>query len=327
MVCFFLQRWWSFIPTKARENGFPDGKKDTKWREQHSNFKVQCPVSRVSEVCSADGMLLHRPRERDVWRLLQRQFPAQKNLVADLSQSISRTGARVDGRLPCITPGSVLAMAATGRVLTPLEKVMMHGFPVHRMVLPRDITFPDLASMGGNTMHVHIVGAAISMLLSLVDWSLPAVSAACDWDFGEECRVPCSGFSRKKASVSKARPAKLKPRTKKNKQIHVGKGQRKLQGTKGLRGPRSTVLHRQLKSSSQDSGIQALKGDVISMVSHGLIHRWALPKCKNKVIQLPKASRQAGKRLVLAGKKPIIKVSKTKIHSKHIHALAGTRWG
>ena len=169
---------------QARANGFPDKKIHTKWRELHA--KARRKESGVSQACSADALLLHLPRERDAWKILQSQFPGQENLAADLSQSITRTGARVDGRLPCITPGSVLAVGAAGRVVTPLEKIMLHGFPIHRMMIPHDIGPAELSSMGGNTMHVQVVAAAILMLQSLVDWSLPAVSAPCQWDFGDE---------------------------------------------------------------------------------------------------------------------------------------------
>ena len=56
---------------------------------------------------------------------------------------------------------------------------MLHGFPVHRMSFPHHISQKDLEVMGGNTMHVHVVGAAMLMALAMVDWSLPAVARPC----------------------------------------------------------------------------------------------------------------------------------------------------
>lgn len=123
-------------------------------------------------------MFLHLPRERDAWNLLSRKYP-DPNLVADLSQSVTRAGVRTDGKLPTITPGSVLAVRKAGRTVSPLEKIMLHGFPVHRMSFPNHISQKDLEKMGGNTMHLHVVGAAMLMALAMVDWSMPEAARPC----------------------------------------------------------------------------------------------------------------------------------------------------
>ena len=44
---------------------------------------------------------------------------------------------------------------------------------------PEWISDRDLESMGGNTMHVHVVGAAMLMVLAMVDWSSAAASGPC----------------------------------------------------------------------------------------------------------------------------------------------------
>ena len=56
------------------------------------------------------------------------------------------------------------------RVLMPIEKLLLHGFPVHRMNIPTSTTNTDLASLGGNTMHVRCVGLALLIGVCLVNW-------------------------------------------------------------------------------------------------------------------------------------------------------------
>jgi hypothetical protein len=63
-----------------------------------------------------------------------------------------------------------MASSELGRTIIPIEKLMLHAFPVHRMVIPKEITDKDMESLGGNTMHVMCVGVAMSMVLKLVDW-------------------------------------------------------------------------------------------------------------------------------------------------------------
>lgn len=92
----------------------------------------------------------------------------------DLSQSINRNGYREDGSIPTVTPGAIIASRSLGRVLTPLDKLLVHGFPVHRIKFPSTLTDRDVASLGGNTMHVHVVGIAMLLALSAVAWQRPA---------------------------------------------------------------------------------------------------------------------------------------------------------
>ena len=168
----------SALPCQAKLAGFPDASKSCKWREQHKQLKRPAAKSiSVSDV-SEDQLFLHLPRERDVWQIVKANRGCN-HLAVDLSQSVSRGGARSDGCLPTITPGSIVAVADAGRVICPLEKVMLHGFPVHRMNIPSEVTQKQLESMGGNTMHVQVVAVAIRLVLGLVDWGLPAAAAPC----------------------------------------------------------------------------------------------------------------------------------------------------
>ena len=165
---------------QAKADGFPDKKANPKWQALHSSLKPVDASKSCCKVdaCSSDKLFLHLPRERDAWTLLASLHP-QPDLVADLSQTVTRAGVRKDGKLPTITPGSVLAVKKVGRLVSPMEKIMLHGFPVHRMIIPSGISDRDLESMGGNTMHVHVVGAAMLMVLAMVDWSSAAASGPC----------------------------------------------------------------------------------------------------------------------------------------------------
>lgn len=166
-----------FALWQAKASGFPDGKAKSKWRNLHREVKQALP--KHPSTCEAHKLLLHLPRLQDAWGILAAQHASSQHLVADLSQTVTRASVRTDGHLPTITPGSILAAREAGRVISPLEKVLLHGFPVHRMLIPAEITDSQLESMGGNTMHVHVVGAAILMVLALVDWENVAAHRPC----------------------------------------------------------------------------------------------------------------------------------------------------
>lgn len=163
--------------------------------------------------CEAHKMLLHLPRLQDAWSILAAKHASSKHLVADLSQTVTRASVRTDGHLPTITPGSILAVREAGRIISPLEKIFLHGFPVHRMLIPKDITDSQLESMGGNTMHVHVVGAAILMALALVDWTNVAAHSPCPQSTVHRSLPTFSGQSSKRATMTRksAKPKSRKP--------------------------------------------------------------------------------------------------------------------
>jgi site-specific DNA-cytosine methylase len=181
----------------AASKGFPGKKQNPRWIIRHRAFAKKTRVSKSgstkasaassgprllgSSACrpsssagkvSADTLLLHGPRERDMWRILSEKMPDLS--AADVSQSIYRCGARNDGRLPTVTPSGQIAVTSLGRMLVPMDKLLVHGFPVHRMSFPASISDSELGMIGGNTMHLMCVGCAVRIALSLVDWNLPA---------------------------------------------------------------------------------------------------------------------------------------------------------
>ena len=64
--------------------------------------------------------------------------------------------------------------------IVPHKMLLLHGYPRHRMVFPSSVTGSDLASMGGNTMHIPVVALATLMTLLLIDWNLPAAHRSGD---------------------------------------------------------------------------------------------------------------------------------------------------
>lgn len=167
----FKERW-----KKAAEAGFPDMCNRNKWRQLHEAWAKACEF-KLSEgnpqlqELTPDKLWLHLPRERDGWWKFIRTIEDPTRVVADISQSLGRMPCRVDGALPTITPGGRIVVAGAARFLVPLEKLLLHALPLHRMVIPDGVSDADLETMGGNMMHLHTVAAAMLVSLSLVDWS------------------------------------------------------------------------------------------------------------------------------------------------------------
>ena len=170
------ERW-----RKAAAAGFPDPSCRTKWKEKHAAHASDDSSGQAVSACSPDGLFLHLPRQRDLWIKLSQKWVGQANqLTCDLSQSLGRARERVDGKLPTVTPRSHLIVAQLRRAIVPHEMLLLHGFPLHQMVFPSNAKGSDLASMGGNTMHILVVALATLMTLLLVDWGLPAAHRSGD---------------------------------------------------------------------------------------------------------------------------------------------------
>ena len=92
-------------------------------------------------------------------------------MVVDVSQSAARSHARFNGICPTLTPKSVMVVERANRIVMPIEKLLLHGFPINRMSIPRSTSSSVLASLGGNTMHVMSVGLAMLIGISLVNWA------------------------------------------------------------------------------------------------------------------------------------------------------------
>ena len=168
------QRW-----ELARAHGYPDKPGKGKWKVGHVTWEKSQRLTAAPASASSDQMLLHLPRERDVWaKLVAQKGTTGARLVADVSQSLGRNGARTDGSLPTITPGAHVLVLEAQRSLVPLEKLLTNALPLHVLKLPSCVSEQDIEKMGGNMMHLQTVAVAMMLALSFVDWSMSAAHAA-----------------------------------------------------------------------------------------------------------------------------------------------------
>lgn len=91
---------WKETYEKAKADRFAGhaGSTGSRWRSQHAAFKKGRGA--VTVKVSADDMLLHLPREREMWAIMAASVPegdGGRKLIVDLSQSIDRCGMRLDG--------------------------------------------------------------------------------------------------------------------------------------------------------------------------------------------------------------------------------------
>ena len=147
----------------------PRREKRTKWQKAHEKFRQQVPAFRGG---LQSTMPLASARQREVWILLQQQAGTD-NIIADVSQSIDCVHPRRDGVSPTITPQGVLCVGSLKRVAIPIEKLLLHGFPIHRVTIPSSVSNDALGKMGGNTMHLQCVGLALLMGISLLKDPVP----------------------------------------------------------------------------------------------------------------------------------------------------------
>ena len=141
----------------------------SKWQDKHAAYQLSGAVLGFR---GATPMPLSSARQREVWRLAQERQKSS-NIIANVSQSIERVHPRTNGVCPTITPGGVLCVGAAGRPILPCEKLLLHGFPLHRMKIPNAISDASLGKMGGNTMHLHCIGLALLMGMSLLRDPVP----------------------------------------------------------------------------------------------------------------------------------------------------------
>jgi len=126
------------------------------------------PLAQSSSSSSISGLHLN-PRQMRVLESFRRA--GIQDIVADVSQSAGRSHARVNGLCSTLTPNSVTVVERANRIVMPIEKLLLHGFPIHRMSIPTSTGSSVLASLGGNTMHVKSVGLAMLIGISLVNWA------------------------------------------------------------------------------------------------------------------------------------------------------------
>ena len=82
--------------------------------------------------------------------------------------------SRLSSTCPAVTPNAKIVLGEFGRVMTPIEKCLVHLVPVDQLRWPDALTRRDVARLGGNTMHLKAVGKALLYGFALVDWASPA---------------------------------------------------------------------------------------------------------------------------------------------------------
>ena len=190
----------------ARQNG----NRKAKWQMHHDNFARQHGARRKKDVHVAG---LSAERAREAFSLLS-QVHKGGNMIADVSQSVHRASVTTSGVSPTVTPHGLVVAQRLQRIMLPIEKLMVHNFPVHRMKIPTSITDPVLASLGGNTMHLASVGLAMLIAISAVDWANGASGP------GKKPSGPT--LARKQAIVIKHGQGRKRPR-----QLEDGKASKK----------------------------------------------------------------------------------------------------
>lgn len=106
------------------------------------------------------------PRELRVYKECLAKVP--RGLVVDVSQSADRVHPRSNGHCGTVLPRSKICVQSAGRVILPIEKLMLHLFPIHKMRLPPGISATVVNLLGGNTMHLKAVGVVLAIGLCLL---------------------------------------------------------------------------------------------------------------------------------------------------------------
>jgi site-specific DNA-cytosine methylase len=137
-----------------------------KWRKLHSTIRASLAQGPRDSFLAA-SMVGLTPRERDGLDITLRQDPDAT--AVDVSQSAGRMPvASGEGPLPTMTPGARVVLVKARRLLSGADKVSLAAFPMRELQLPATLTERDLHTLGGNTMHVKCVAAALLVGLLLV---------------------------------------------------------------------------------------------------------------------------------------------------------------
>ena len=166
---------------------------------------------------AAPGWAAHlTPRAQVVIEAAKRKAATRgtADFIVDASQAEHRANARFDGICPTLTPHGLVVVGRAARIIMPIEKLMLHGFPVHRMSIPASTLDSVLASLGGNTMHVKSVGLALLIGIGLIDWGHGSARPGAPASQGDSPATPPAVFPLgdiTQAAKVRKRPAKAQP--------------------------------------------------------------------------------------------------------------------
>ena len=122
------------------------------------------------------------PRENDLLALVMAKHNFNgSTLVVDVSQSAGRSPVRQDICPTLASSSRIVLLESDGksRILSSLDKLALHWFPVHKLQLPKGISEHDMASLTGNTQHVGTCAVAIIIAMSLVNWNKKVHNTGC----------------------------------------------------------------------------------------------------------------------------------------------------
>ena len=149
--------------------------KVAKWVSKHAALRHKLGLGQPSHknklipTCTA--------RENDLLSLVMQSRPRSTGtLVVDVSQSAGRTPIRLN-ICPTIASSSrvvVCSESGQNRVLTSLDKLALHWFPIHKLEVPDGVSDHEMATLTGNTQHVGTCAVALLIAMSLVNWSKQA---------------------------------------------------------------------------------------------------------------------------------------------------------
>jgi hypothetical protein len=138
---------------------------------------------------------------------------------------LDRAHVHSTGICPTVTPNGLICVGRANRIMMPIEKLLVHGFPLHRMNIPASTSDAVLASLGGNTMHVKSIGLALLIGLCLV-YRMPV---------GDADKVALAGLPRAPPAIFLDRTQKklvTKGATKQKKVVTKGAKKQKLKQKK-----------------------------------------------------------------------------------------------
>lgn len=151
-------------------------KADPRWKMRHANYQHQHGLS-ASGVRACQSGIRGVPAGRcvEACGLILAAHPGQ-DVIAEVGQNVDRAACTTTGISPTLTPAARMYVKAVNRCILPVEKLLLHGFPIHNMKIPSTVSDTTLGNLGGNTMHLMSVGLALLIGIALVNWDSSAAA-------------------------------------------------------------------------------------------------------------------------------------------------------
>jgi site-specific DNA-cytosine methylase len=162
-------------PPKSSVQNRPP-RKVAKWIVKHKDIRQKLGLQQPSH---SNLIPTGTARENDLLALVMQSQPKSSGtLVVDVSQSAGRTPIRLN-LCPTIASSSrvvVLGKDGQNRMLTALDKLALHWFPIHKLEVPHTVSDHEMSELTGNTQHVGTCAVALLVAMSLINWSKQASS-------------------------------------------------------------------------------------------------------------------------------------------------------